>query len=55
MIVKQTDSKVYTCPIAGTRRRGKNKAEDLALEEELLADVYECTKILTCNAYRFTC
>ncbi len=23
MIVKQTDSKVYTCPIAGTRRREK--------------------------------
>ena len=41
MIVKQTDSKVYTCPIAGTRRRGKNKAEDLALEEELLADEKE--------------
>ena len=37
MIVKQTDSKVYTCPIAGTRRRGKTKEEDIALEEELLA------------------
>ena len=33
MIVKQTDSKVYTCPIAGTRRRGKTKEEDIALEE----------------------
>ena len=41
MIVKQTDSKVYTCPIAGTRRRGKTKEEDIALEEELLADEKE--------------
>ena len=28
-------------PIAGTRRRGKNEKEDLALEAELLADVKE--------------
>lgn len=41
MIVKQTDSKVYTCPIAGTRRRGKTKEEDIALEEELLSDEKE--------------
>lgn len=41
MVVKQQESKVFTCPIAGTRRRGKTEAEDLALEEELLADEKE--------------
>ena len=41
MIVKQTDSKVYTCPIAGTRRRGRTKEEDIALEDELLSDEKE--------------
>lgn len=41
MIVKQTDSRVYTCPIAGTRKRGRTKEEDTALEEELLADEKE--------------
>ena len=41
MIVKQTDSKVYTCPIAGTRRRGRTKEEDIALEDELLSDENE--------------
>ena len=41
MIVKQTDSKVYTCPIAGTRKRGKTKEEDEALERELLSDEKE--------------
>ena len=38
MIVKQTDSRVYTCPIAGTRKRGKDKEEDIRLEKELLSD-----------------
>lgn len=41
MIVKQTDSRVYTCPIAGTRKRGKDKAEDIRLEKELLSDEKE--------------
>lgn len=41
MVVKQQESKVFTCPIAGTRRRGRTEAEDLALEEELLADEKE--------------
>jgi anthranilate synthase component 1 len=35
------DKIVRTFPLAGTRRRGKNAAEDLALEEELLADPKE--------------
>jgi anthranilate synthase component 1 len=33
--------KIQTCPIAGTRPRGKNYDEDLALEKELLADEKE--------------
>ena len=41
MIVKQSDKKVYTCPIAGTRKRGATKEQDIALEEELLADEKE--------------
>lgn len=41
MIVKQTDNRVYTCPIAGTRKRGKTPKEDKALSEELLADEKE--------------
>ena len=41
MIVKKQDDRVYTCPIAGTRRRGKDDAEDIALKEELLADEKE--------------
>lgn len=41
MIVKQTDSRVYTCPIAGTRKRGKDKEEDIRLEKELLSDEKE--------------
>ena len=41
MIVKQSDNKVYTCPIAGTRKRGATKEQDIALEEKLLADEKE--------------
>ena len=41
MIVKQTGNNVYTCPIAGTRKRGKTKEEDEALERELLSDEKE--------------
>jgi anthranilate synthase component 1 len=39
--VRCEDSHVEIRPIAGTRRRGKNEAEDLALEKELLADPKE--------------
>lgn len=41
MIVKQQGKRVYTCPIAGTRPRGKNEKEDKRLTEELLADEKE--------------
>ena len=41
MLVKQQEGKVYTCPIAGTRPRGRSKEEDMALKEELLADEKE--------------
>ena len=41
MIVKQQGKRVYTCPIAGTRPRGKTKDEDKRLTDELLADEKE--------------
>lgn len=41
MLVKQKDNRIYTCPIAGTRRRGATAEEDLCLERELLADEKE--------------
>ena len=40
-LVKVTGDTVMVNPIAGTRRRGKNHAEDLALEEELRKDPKE--------------
>jgi anthranilate synthase component 1 len=39
--VRCEEDKVEIRPIAGTRRRGKNEEEDLALEKELLADPKE--------------
>lgn len=41
MIVKQADNKVFTCPIAGSRKRGATPEEDKALVKELLADEKE--------------
>lgn len=41
MIVKQQGDKVFTCPIAGTRKRGRDAAEDEALKQELLGDEKE--------------
>ena len=39
--VRCEEGKVEIRPVAGTRRRGKNEAEDAALEKELLADPKE--------------
>lgn len=41
MLVKQVDQKVYTCPIAGSRRRGKDAKEDEYLKQDLLKDEKE--------------
>ncbi|MCD8010244.1 MAG: anthranilate synthase component I [Lachnospiraceae bacterium] len=41
MIVKQQGNRVYTCPIAGTRPRGKTEAEDQRLVDDLLVDEKE--------------
>ena len=40
-LVKLTDSTLYTYPIAGTMKRGKNEAEDLAIEDKLIHDEKE--------------
>jgi anthranilate synthase component 1 len=40
-LVRVTGRDIYYHPIAGTRPRGHNEKEDLALEEELRADVKE--------------
>ena len=44
MLVKVAGDNVYTYPIAGTRRRGANAAEDAALKAELKADAKECAE-----------
>ncbi|HEY1559471.1 MAG TPA: anthranilate synthase component I [Caulobacteraceae bacterium] len=41
ILVRLRDGKITIRPIAGTRRRGANPAEDQALEHELLADPKE--------------
>jgi anthranilate synthase component 1 len=41
LLVRVEDGTVSTHPIAGTRRRGKNATEDVALEEELRNDEKE--------------
>lgn len=41
MIVKEQERHIYTCPIAGTRPRGKTEEEDLRLRNELLSDKKE--------------
>ena len=40
-LVKLQDGVLHTFPLAGTRKRGKDEAEDRALVEELLADPKE--------------
>jgi len=46
ILVRLEDNEVTVRPIAGTRRRGHTEAEDLALEEELLADPKELAEHL---------
>lgn len=41
MLVKERDNKISTCPIAGTRKRGKNAEEDALLKDSLLRDEKE--------------
>ncbi len=41
ILVRVEDGQVTVRPLAGTRRRGKDEAEDVALAEELLADPKE--------------
>jgi len=41
MLVRVTGNKLEYRPIAGTRKRGKDEAEDLRLEQELRADEKE--------------
>lgn len=43
-MVKLTNGKLMTFPVAGTRRRGRDREEDMALEKELLADEKECAE-----------
>jgi len=44
ILVRLEDGTVTVRPIAGTRRRGKTRDEDLALERELLADPKEAAE-----------
>jgi anthranilate synthase component 1 len=46
ILVRVRDGKVTIRPIAGTRWRGKTKAEDDALAKDLLADEKECAEHL---------
>jgi len=46
ILARVEDGEVAVRPIAGTRRRGKTEAEDLALEKELLADPKEIAEHL---------
>jgi len=46
ILVRLEDGEVTVRPIAGTRRRGHNDAEDIALEKELLADPKELAEHL---------
>jgi len=44
MLVRVTNGRIETCPIAGTRPRGGSDAEDKRLEAELLADEKEISE-----------
>ena len=54
LLVQVVDGKVAVHPIAGTRRRGANEAEDLALEEELRADEKERAEHICCSIWAET-
>lgn len=41
MLVEVKDNKIYTCPIAGTRKRGLTLAEDKILADDLINDEKE--------------
>ncbi|RUA07373.1 MAG: anthranilate synthase component I [Fusobacteria bacterium] len=41
MLVEVKEDKIYTCPIAGTRKRGKTPKEDIELAADLLGDEKE--------------
>jgi anthranilate synthase component 1 len=41
MLVELRKDKIYTCPIAGTRKRGSNEEEDKVLTQDLLNDEKE--------------
>jgi len=44
MLVRVTDGRIETCPIAGTRPRGHSDAEDVRLARELLLDEKETSE-----------
>ncbi|MCX4186252.1 anthranilate synthase component I [Methylophaga sp. OBS4] len=46
ILVRMEDSEVTVRPIAGTRRRGRTEEEDLAFEQDLLADPKELAEHL---------
>ncbi len=46
ILVQVKGDRVTIRPIAGTRKRGRNEAEDVALEKDLLADPKECAEHL---------
>ncbi|EIF50213.1 anthranilate synthase component I family protein [Sulfurovum sp. AR] len=46
VMVRLTDGEILLRPIAGTRKRGKNKARDKELELEMLNDPKECAEHL---------
>jgi anthranilate synthase component 1 len=46
ILARVEDGLVTVRPIAGTRKRGKNEAEDIALEKDLLADPKELAEHL---------
>jgi anthranilate synthase component 1 len=43
-LVNITDNEITTCPLAGTRKRGKNNEEDLKIIDDLLTDEKELSE-----------